>query len=194
MTCTIAILISGRGTNMEALIHHMKKEKADVTLAFVGSDNPTAPGLETARRLNIPALVLPYGEGRAAGERRLEELWRENQLDLLVLAGFMRLLSPDFVERHEDRILNIHPALLPKFKGAHAIEDFWKSGEEVSGVTVHVVDGRMDHGPILMQREVRRAPDDSMETFEAKIHDVEHRIYWQALKKFIEKRAQEVRS
>ncbi|MGI6076050.1 MAG: phosphoribosylglycinamide formyltransferase [Pyramidobacter sp.] len=194
MTCKIAILISGRGTNMEALVHHMKSENADVAVAFVGSDNPSAHGLETARKLGIHTVTLPYDEGRAAGEHRIEELWREKGLDLLVLAGFMRLLSPDFVERHRGKILNIHPALLPKFKGAHAIEDFWKSGEEVSGVTVHVVDDKMDHGPILMQHEVRRTTGDTMESFEAKIHDVEHRIYWQALKKFIEKRAQEVRS
>ena len=103
----------------------------------------------------------------------------------------MRLIPGDFVSRHEGRILNIHPAMLPKFPGAHGIEDFWKSGEGSSGVTVHVVDAEMDHGPILMQREVVREADDTIETFETKIHAVEHQLYWQAIKAYISKLTQE---
>ncbi len=185
MTVKIGILISGRGTNMEAIVGTFARENADVKIAFVASDKSSAAGLEIAREKNIFTAVLPYKESRAAGEAEIERLWLENDLDVLVLAGFMRLLSADFVNRHEGRILNIHPALLPKFPGAHGIEDFWKSGERVSGVTVHVVDSLMDHGPILAQREVVREEDDTIETFEAKIHAVEHELYPLTLKKFI---------
>jgi formyltetrahydrofolate-dependent phosphoribosylglycinamide formyltransferase len=186
MTCRIGILISGHGTNMEALVDHIREEKADIRVLFVGSDKASAEGLEIARSKGIPAVLLPYREGRAAGEREIERLWQENSIDLLVLAGFMRLITADFVKRHEGRILNIHPALLPKFPGTHGIDDFWKSGEPFSGVTVHVVDEKMDHGPILLQQKVMRETNDTRDTFETKIHAVEHRIYWQALKKYIQ--------
>lgn len=185
MTCKIGILISGRGTNMEAIAKHIAEENADVRIAFVASDKASAAGLEIARSKGIPTATLPYRGGRTAGEAEIERLWGEYDIDVLVLAGFMRLVTGDFVGRHEGRILNIHPALLPKFPGTHGIEDFWKSGEPVSGVTVHIVDDKMDHGPILAQREVRREPDDTIETFEAKIHAVEHQLYWHALKDYI---------
>ncbi len=185
MTVKIGILISGRGTNMEAIVNTFARENADVKVAFVASDKASAAGLEIARKKNIFTTVLPYREGRVAGEAEIERLWRENNLDVLVLAGFMRLITGDFVARHEGRILNIHPALLPKFPGAHGIEDFWKSGEHVSGVTVHIVDALMDHGPILAQRKVVREAEDTIESFEAKIHAVEHELYPQTLKKFI---------
>ncbi len=185
MTVKIGILISGRGTNMEAIVNTFARENADVKVAFVASDKASAAGLEIAHAKNILTTVLPYKEGRERGETEIERLWQENDLDVLVLAGFMRLLSGDFVNRHEGRILNIHPALLPKFPGAHGIEDFWKSGERVSGVTVHVVDSLMDHGPILAQREVIREEDDTIESFEAKIHAVEHELYPLTLKNFI---------
>ena len=185
MTCKIGILVSGRGTNMEAIVDHIAAEKADVQVLFVASDNASAAGLRLARQRGIPTGVLPYEDGRAAGEAAVEKLWQEREIDLLVLAGFMRLLTGEFVGRHEGRILNIHPALLPKFPGAHGIEDFWKSGEPVGGVTVHLVDDKMDHGPILTQREVARESGDTIETFEAKIHAMEHQLYWQALKDYI---------
>ena len=185
MTCKIGILISGRGTNMEAIVNHIAAENADVQVMFVASDKSGAAGLVTAQKKGIPTAVLPYKEGRLAGEAGIDKLWEETGIDVLVLAGFMRLITEGFVKKHEGRILNIHPALLPKFPGAHGIDDFWKSGEGVSGVTVHVVDEIMDHGPILMQESVVREADDTIETFETKIHAVEHRIYWLALKKFI---------
>lgn len=185
MTFKIGILISGRGTNMEAIVNHIASEKADVQVMFVASDKPSAAGLAIAKNKDIPTAILPYSEGRLAGEKKIEELWAENGIDLLVLAGFMKLITADFVKLHEGRIINIHPALLPKFPGTHGIEDFWKSGESVSGVTVHIIDELMDHGPILMQEKVAREPGDTLQSFESKIHAVEHKIYWQALKKYI---------
>ena len=188
MTVKIGILISGRGSNMEALVSHIAAEGADIQVCFVASDKASAAGLKIAQDRNIPTFVLPYAKGEAgrrAGEQALEQLWQKHGIDLLVLAGFMRLMTGDFVGRHDGRILNIHPALLPKFPGAHGIEDFWKSGEPVSGVTVHVVDDKMDHGPIVLQREVPREDGDSIDTFEARIHRTEHALYWEALKKHI---------
>lgn len=191
MTCRIGILISGRGTNMEAIADHIAEERADVTIAFVASDKKAARGLEIARSKGIPTATISYKDGRRAGESQIDKLWNDSHIDLLVLAGYMRLLTGDFVSCHENRILNIHPALLPKFKGAHGIEDFWNSGEPVSGVTVHIVDAQMDHGPILAQREVPREPNDTIETYEAKIHAVEHQLYWQAIKSYIGQITQE---
>lgn len=185
MKTRIGILISGRGSNMEAIVNHIRAENAPVETAFVASDRKAAAGLEIARAKGIPTAAISYKQGRAAAEAQIEKLWQDHDIDLLVLAGFMRLITGDFVARHEGRILNIHPAMLPKFPGAHGIEDFWHSGEPSSGVTVHVVDEQMDHGPIIMQREVVREESDTIETFEAKIHAVEHEIYWQALKAYI---------
>ncbi|MDY3868737.1 MAG: phosphoribosylglycinamide formyltransferase [Pyramidobacter sp.] len=189
MTCRIAILISGRGSNMEAIIDHIARERADVEVTFVGADKPSAAGLQIAADRKIKIAVLPYSQGRAAGEAELEKLWQLNSVDYLVLAGFMRLISPEFVQRHRGKILNIHPALLPNFPGAHAISDFWASGEPVGGVTVHYVDEEMDHGPIILQSEVARTPDDTIETFETKIHKTEHQLYWQALKTIMNQEA-----
>ncbi len=194
MTVRIGILISGRGSNMDAIVEHIREENAPVDVCFVASDKASAAGLETARSKGIPTATVSYKQGRAAAEAEIEKLWQEHKIDLLVLAGFMRLITGDFVSRHEGRILNIHPAMLPKFPGAHGIEDFWKSGDSSSGVTVHIVDAEMDHGPILMQQEVARTPDDTIETFEAKIHAVEHQLYWRALKSYIQKLAQEAQS
>ena len=187
----IGILISGRGSNMEAIVDHIRSENAPVEVCFVASDRAKAAGLEIARGKGIPVFAVSYKQGRAAAEAEIEKLWQEHRIDVLVLAGYMRLITGDFVSRHEGRILNIHPAMLPKFPGAHGIEDFWKSGEKSSGVTVHIVDAEMDHGPILMQQEVVREADDTIETFEAKIHAVEHQIYWQAMKAYISTITQE---
>jgi len=191
MTCRIGILISGRGSNMEAIVNHIREENASIKVCFVASDRAKAAGLEIARNRGITTAAISYKQGRAAAETEIEKLWQEHQIDLLLLAGFMRLITGDFVSRHEGRILNIHPAMLPKFPGAHGIEDFWKSGESSSGVTVHIVDAEMDHGPILMQQKVDRTAEDTMETFEAKIHAVEHQLYWRALKNYIPKLSQE---
>lgn len=193
MITRIGILISGRGSNMEAIVDHIRKENAPVEVCFVASDRANAAGLEIAKRKGISTAVVSYKDGRAAAETEIEKLWQTYNIDLLVLAGYMRLITGDFVSRHEGRILNIHPAMLPKFPGAHGIEDFWKSGEDSSGVTVHIVDAEMDHGPILMQEEVARTPEDTIDTFETKIHAVEHQLYWRALKSYLQTLKQEAK-
>jgi phosphoribosylglycinamide formyltransferase-1 len=119
-------------------------------------------------------------------EQKIIQHLEENDIGLIVLAGFMRILGPDLVIRYKDRILNIHPALLPAFRGAHAIKDAFDYGVKVTGVSVHFVDEKMDHGPIILQAPVEIKEADTLESLETKIHKVEHKIYPQAIKLFIE--------
>lgn len=179
----IVILISGRGTNMEAIAQACRDGELSAEILFVGSDRPEAGGLETAKSFGIPTQVFFYKrDGRQAAEEALAKSIEESKCDWIVLAGFMRILSPEFVHRFSGRIINIHPAILPSFPGAHGIQDAWDYGVKLTGVTVHIVDDQVDHGPILAQECVRREPEDTIETLEAKIHQVEHKIYKKTLK------------
>lgn len=171
----IAVLASGRGTNFSAIARAVKKRSLKVNLALLVCDNPGAPVLNRAKRLKV----------RIALVKREEEIirsLRENKIDLVVLAGFMRLLSSDFVKAYRNRIINIHPALLPAFKGSQGIKDAFSYGVKITGVTVHFVDEQMDHGPIILQQEVVIGESDTLKSLEAKIHKVEHSLYPQAIK------------
>jgi len=178
----MAILISGRGTNMEALAGKCKSGELNANVAFVASDKADALGLNKAKAMNFKTLVLPYDRGKAIAEAALDEELRKHSVDWIVLAGFMRILSSRFVARHSERVVNIHPSLLPAFPGTQAIKDAYEYGVKVTGVTIHLVDEMVDHGPILNQAEVRILDEDSLESLEAKIHEVEHDIYWRTLK------------
>ncbi len=182
----IAILISGTGSNMDAILDRIDSGHLDSQVAFVASDRPDALGIAKAARRGIMTEILPYGEGRAQGEARLVELCLQRKPDWLVLAGFMRIMSPSFVSSHQGRIINIHPALLPSFPGAHGIDDAWKAGVKVTGVTVHLVDELVDHGRILAQIPVRIKESDDLAKLEKRIHRAEHRIYWRTLKKLFD--------
>ena len=136
----------------------------------------------------MPTRVFSYKElGKADAEEAIALAVEEAGADWIVLAGFMRILSPDFVRRFAGRIINIHPALLPLFPGAHGIQDAWDAGVPETGVTIHIVDEEVDHGPILAQESVKREPEDTIETLEAKIHAVEHKLYKKTLKEFFAK-------
>ncbi|MFP4482095.1 MAG: phosphoribosylglycinamide formyltransferase [Thermovirgaceae bacterium] len=179
----LIVLISGKGTNMEKIIKNCISGFIDATVVFVASDRPDAPGLEKARSFGTPDLVLPYGErDRQGAEIFLMEKIFEERADLLVLAGFMRVLSPGFVNRLARKIVNIHPSLLPAFPGRRSIERAWEAGVQITGVTVHLVDEKVDHGPILAQEPVRIEQVDTLESLERKIHNVEHRIYSRVLR------------
>ncbi len=179
----IAILISGRGTNMVALAERVASGDLQAGIAFVGADRENASGLERARAKGLPVAVFPYGElGRSAAEEDLAERLEREGVEWIVLAGFMRILSPRFVERFQGRIVNIHPSLLPSFPGTDSIRQAWEYGVRVTGVTVHIVDGKVDHGPILAQVPVPVGPEDSFENLETAIHRAEHGLYWKALK------------
>jgi len=186
----IVILISGRGTNMERLIRACQTGEVPAQVVRVISDNPEAPGLERARAYGVPTVVVPARAfpDRAAFEAALLEAVREAAPDLICLAGFMRILSPKFVQAYRYRIMNIHPALLPSFPGLHAQRQALEYGVKVSGCTVHFVDEGVDTGPIIIQKAVPVLEDDTEETLAARILEKEHEAYPEAVRLFFEGR------
>jgi len=178
----IGILLSGRGSNFEAIADNVAAGKIQAEIAAVISNRADAPGLERARQRGLPALCLPSkGLEREAYDRQVVAVLKERQVDLVCLAGFMRLLSPYFIREFPNRILNIHPALLPAFLGLEAQHQAWEYGVKVSGCTVHFVDEHLDHGPIIVQTSVPVMNDDTPETLAARILKEEHRIYSEAI-------------
>ena len=173
---------------MEVLLKACASGELPAHTVFVGSDKETAKGLATAHNLGAETKFFSYKSGRRAAEEAIAKAVRENNIEWIVLAGYMRILSPEFVHEFAGKIINIHPALLPAFPGAHGIQDAWEAGVSTTGVTVHIVDEEVDHGPILAQEEVKRLDGDTIEDLEARIHKTEHRIYKAALKNFFEAR------
>ncbi len=184
----IAVFASGRGTNFAAIIRAVKKGKIKANLSLLVCDNPKAAALSRARRAGIMIALVKREDfaTRNDFEQKIIHYLEENDIGLIVLAGFMRVLGPDLVKRYKDRILNIHPALLPVFKGAHAISDAFDYGVKVTGASVHFVDEKMDHGPLILQEPVEIKETDTLDTLEARIHKVEHKIYPQAIQLFVE--------
>ena len=184
----IAVFASGRGTNFGAIIRAVKSGKIKANLALLVCDNPKAGAIARAKRAGIKVVLLKRGDfaNKEDFEAKIIKHLEENKIDLIVLAGFMRMLSPEFVGRHAGRILNIHPALLPTFKGTEAIKDAFDYGVKVTGVTVHFVDEKMDHGPIILQRAVQIEEDDTIESLEKKMHKIEHRLYPEAISLYVE--------
>jgi len=180
----IAVFASGKGTNFSAIVRAIKKGKIKADLSLLVCDNPKAGVIGRAKRAGIKvAKVLREDfSSKEDFEVKILQHLEENKIDLIVLAGFMRLISAGFVKKYEGRILNIHPALLPSFKGTKAIEDAFGYGVKFTGVTVHFVDEKTDHGPIVLQQAVKIEEDDTLESLEAKIHKLEHRIYPEALR------------
>jgi phosphoribosylglycinamide formyltransferase-1 len=178
----IGILLSGRGSNFEAIADNVAAGKISAEIAAVISNRADAPGLERARQRGLPALCLPSkGLEREAYDRQVVAALKERQVDLVCLAGFMRLLSPYFIREFPNRILNIHPALLPAFPGLEAQHQAWEYGVKISGCSVHFVDEHLDHGPIIVQTPVPVMNDDTPETLAARILKEEHRIYSEAI-------------
>jgi len=186
----IAVFASGRGTNFGAIIRAVKKGKIKANLALLVCDNPKAGAVARAKRAGIKVALVKREDfsTKKDFEDKIIQHLAENNIDLVVLAGFMRLLSPELVSRYKNKILNIHPALLPSFKGVHGIEDTFNYGVRVAGVTVHFVDERMDHGPIVLQAAVKIEENDTLESLEAKIHKIEHKLYPEAIRLFVEGR------
>ncbi len=178
----LGILLSGRGTNFEAIADSVAAGRIPAEIAVVVSNNPNAAGLEKARARGIPAVCIPSkGLEREAYDRLVvAELQRRN-VELVCLAGFMRLLSAYFVQQFPNRILNIHPALLPAFPGLEAQRQALDHGVKITGCTVHFVDEFLDAGPILVQAAVEVRDDDTEETLSARVLLEEHRIYAEAI-------------
>jgi len=188
----VAVLISGRGSNMTALIEAAKADDYPAEIVLVVSNRPDASGIARAREAGIATAIVDhtsFGEDRAAFEGALDAELRAHRIDLVCLAGFMRLLTPSFVTRWSGRLLNIHPALLPQFKGLHTHRRAIEAGVKRHGATVHFVVPEMDSGPIVVQEAVPVLEGDTEETLAARVLEVEHRIYPQALRLVAEGRA-----
>jgi phosphoribosylglycinamide formyltransferase-1 len=181
----VAILISGRGSNMAALIEAAREKDYPAEIALVVSNRAEAGGLEKAKASGIPALVIesrPFGKDRAPFERALEAVLGQYRIELICLGGFMRLFTAEFVRRWYGKMLNIHPSLLPSFPGLDPHGQALNAGVKISGATVHFVIPQTDSGPIVMQGAVAVRDDDTAETLAARILEVEHRIYPEALR------------
>jgi phosphoribosylglycinamide formyltransferase-1 len=178
----LGILLSGRGSNFEAIADNVASGKLDANLAVVISNKADAPGIESARRRGLTALVIPSkGKPREEHDRELVAALREHQVELVCLAGYMRLLSPWFVQQFPNRILNIHPSLLPAFPGLDAQKQAFDYGVKVSGCTVHFVDADLDHGAIILQKVVPVLDSDDDHSLAARILEQEHIAYSEAV-------------
>jgi phosphoribosylglycinamide formyltransferase-1 len=180
----IVVLISGRGSNMRALVERSRAQASSYEVVRVLSDKPAAAGLALAKDLGVAAAAVPASgsaagspSGRAEYDRRLAAAIDECAPALIVLAGFMRILSPEFVNRYAGRILNIHPSLLPKYPGLHTHRAVLAAGDPVHGATVHFVTAELDDGPPIIQAVVQVRPDDDEATLAARVQAEEHHIY-----------------
>jgi phosphoribosylglycinamide formyltransferase-1 len=186
----LGVLISGRGSNLQAIIDATADGRLDARVAVVISNRPSAVGLERAEAAGIETLVMPHKAyaDRAAYDRALAAALKERGVSLVCLAGFMRLLGPEFIAAFPGAILNIHPSLLPAFPGLDAQRQALEHGVKVAGATVHVVTEALDAGPIVMQAAVPVLEDDSVDTLSARILAEEHRIYPQAIARVLGRR------
>lgn len=191
MSTRIAILASGAGSNACALFSASQRgELGDARIVVLVSDVAGAGALAEAERAGVEAVFVDpaASPGRAAYGQALVEALRIRQVDLVCLAGFMRILSPGFIAAFASRVLNVHPALLPAFPGAHAVEEALAWGVKVTGVTIHVADEAVDHGPILAQEAVGVEPGDDADRLHARIRAVEHRLYPATVRQVVEGR------
>lgn len=185
-TTKLAIFVSGGGTNFEAIVEACEQGRVSATVQLMVCDNPNAYAIERAKRLGIEALVLTPRSFKSKADYEAEIIGelQAHDIDLICLAGYMRIVGPTLFEAYSNRILNIHPALLPSFKGAHGIDDAFNFGVKVFGVTVHFIDLTVDGGTIVMQRAFEYYGDNRDEV-EAKIHEIEHQLYPEAIEKVI---------
>ena len=186
----IVILISGRGSNMEAILRVSAAEQWPAQIVAVISNKPGAAGLEVARAAGIPAVVVNHREfaGREEFDQALAASIDQYAPDLIVLAGFMRILTPGFVAHYVGRLINIHPSLLPSFPGLHTHQQALDAGVKFHGATVHFVTAELDHGPIIAQAVVPVLPTDDEDTLASRVLEQEHKMYPQAVRDLIEGR------
>jgi len=191
----LAILISGRGSNMEAILRSIKKKNIPATPAIVISNKPDAKGLKVAQKLGVKTAIVDSAGLKGGSweyDQKLASVLKENNVTpkngLVCLAGFMRIMSPEFIKLYSGRILNIHPAILPAFPGLHSQRQAVEYGAKYSGCTVHFVDEGVDTGPIILQAIVKVKDDDTEESLSKRILKQEHRIYPKAVKLFAQGR------
>ena len=184
----LGVLCSGRGSDLQSIIDAIADGKLNAEIAIVLTDKPNVMALERAQKAGIKNLCIDRKrfESKSDFEAALLNELKASEVDLVVLAGFMRILSPSFVHEYKERIMNIHPSLLPSFPGAHAHRDVLAYGVKVSGCTVHFVDEGTDSGPIIMQAAVEVKDDDTEETLAARVLEQEHIIYPKVLQLYVE--------
>ena len=183
----LGILLSGRGSNFEAIADNIASGKLDATIAVVISNRADAPGIESARRRGLKALLIPSkGKPREEHDCEVVAALHEHQVELICLAGYMRLLSPWFIQQFPNRILNIHPSLLPAFPGLEAQKQAFEYGVRVSGCTVHFVDADLDHGAIILQKTVPVLDTDDDHALATRILEQEHITYTEAVRIVLE--------
>lgn len=184
----LVILISGNGSNLQAIIDSINKNNLPAQIVAVISNKADAYGLQRAAKAGLTQRVLSNTDfsDRKEYDRALKKLIDEYQPDLVVLAGFMRILSDEFVEHYSHKIMNIHPSLLPKYKGLHTHQRVLDAGEKEHGCTVHYVTPELDDGPVILQAKVKVNAGDTAETLAARVHELEHRIYPEAIRLFAE--------
>lgn len=185
----LAVFCSGYGSNFQALIDAVHAGKLKAEIALMVCDKPGAYALTRAKKDNISSFVFEPKKfpSRELYERLIMREMTHRSVDVVVLAGFMRIFTPYFIDAYKGRILNIHPSFLPEFKGAHAIRDAFQAKVKETGVTVHVVVDEVDAGPVIRQERVPVMPGDTLESLEKRIHETEHRIYPEAIQDFISK-------
>ena len=186
----IGVLASGRGTNLQAIIDAIKEGKIEGRISIVISDNPDAHALERAEQNNIETRYINFKEfkTREDYDKKIMEYLKEKKIDLVVLAGYMRILSPYFIRTYKNKIINIHPALLPSFSGLHAQRQAVEYGVKISGCTVHFVEEGVDSGPVILQKSVEVKASDTEESLAEKILKEEHQIYPRAIQLFCQGR------
>lgn len=183
----LGVLVSGRGTNLQAIIDSIQRGELSAEIVIVISDNPNAMALERARMANIPTAYVKPGK-KSEFEAEIIRILEENNVELIVLAGFMRILSPNFVNHFPLRIINIHPSLLPSFPGLEAQRQALEYGVKITGCTVHFVNELVDAGPIILQEAVSVYDDDTVESLSNRILEKEHKILVEAIRLFGENR------
>ena len=179
MALKIGVLISGSGTNLQALIDQIAAGQLDAEIVLVVSSRPDAYGIQRAEAAGIPTLVLNktiYAD-REAADAQIVEALQAAGAEYVIMAGYMRMVTPVMLDAFPNRVVNLHPALLPSFKGAHGIQDAFDAGVKYTGVTVHFANAEYDKGPIIAQEPVQVLESDTVDTLEARIHEVEHRLY-----------------
>lgn len=184
----LAVFASGFGSNFSALLEAEKQKKLSAEIALLICDQPKAKVIERAVNESIPYYCLSPKDfsSKAHFEKQLVQILEDHEIDLIVLAGYMRLIGSTLLEPYRNRIINIHPSLLPAFPGRTSIADAYYANVTESGVTIHYIDEGIDTGPIIYQEVVAKKPDDTLETFESRIHSVEHAIYPTVLEKIIQ--------
>ena len=181
----IAVLISGNGTNLQSIIYHIKAGELKCNLAVVISNKQDAYGLIRAKKAGIPAYFVDHkGIKREEHEKKIVKILEKYKVDLVVLAGYMRVLTPYFIKKYKGRLINIHPALLPSFPGTDGYGDTWNYGCKVGGCTIHFVDEGVDTGPIILQKTNPIKETDTLESFKKRGLKIEHQALPQAIKLF----------